>query len=53
MDIEYIENRYGWTLANRSLKSNIERNERIQQIRKKLMNDKIKKALSKIYERED
>ena len=53
MDFEYFENKSGWSLANRSIKNNIKRNERVQQIRQKLMKDKIKKALSKLYERED
>ena len=53
MDFDYIENRHGWTLADRTIKNNIKRNEHIQRIRKKLMEDKIQKALSKIYEHKD
>jgi len=50
MSYEYFEKRNGWTLSNRSLKERIERNEQVQKIRQQLMRDKIKKALSKLYE---
>ena len=53
MGFDYLENKNGWTLANRSIKDNIKKNEYVQQIRQKLMKDKIKKALSKLYERQE
>jgi hypothetical protein len=39
--------RNGWTYNNKSLKENIENNEHIKKIRKKLMNEKLKKHLEK------
>ncbi|MFW9867360.1 MAG: hypothetical protein ACFFEN_14790 [Candidatus Thorarchaeota archaeon] len=39
--------RNGWTYNNKSLKENIENNEHIKKVRKKLMEKKLKKYLEK------
>ena len=47
MDSNHNGKRNGWRYNNNSLKNNIENNLHIKNIRKKLMEDKIKKRFEK------
>jgi len=51
MNNEYFEKRNGWSISNKTLKSDIKNNTYYQNIRQKIMKDKIKRELSKRSEK--